>query len=287
MENPGVLIVPGVTDAIGARLVERSQFEACYVTGAGIANAQHGLPDIGIVSMAEAVSHVNQIANATSLPLLVDIDNGYGGPLAVLRAVRLFEDAGAAAIQIEDQTSPKRCGHFDTHSLVTAGEMQAKIDAAARARQDPNLIIIARTDAYGVEGVEQSIRRSRLYVETGADALFVEAPASREDLRRIGAELAGVPLIVNVVEGGKTPELPVSELGDLGYKIALFANFLLRRMLKAGESGLEHLRETGETLSLANEMLSWDERQELVGLSTYSALEDYFEDRYALPSEVQ
>ncbi len=268
-----LVVAPGVTDAAGLRLVEEAGFATAYVTGAGLANAQYGLPDIGLVSQREVVDHVTRLAAATDLPLIVDADTGYGGPLPVMRTVRMLEAAGAAAVQLEDQVLAKRCGHFDEHHLVTTDEMAAKIEAAVTARGDSGLVVIARTDARGVHGLDEAIGRAHRYVAAGADVIFVEAPRSVEEVRTIGAELKGVPLVANIVEGGRTPELTAAELHDLGYTVGLFANYLMRSMLQAGREALAHLRDTGETASRTPRLLPWDERQSLFGLAAYAELE--------------
>jgi 2-methylisocitrate lyase-like PEP mutase family enzyme len=267
------LVLPGVTDALGARLVEQAGFAAAYATGAGLANAQYGVPDLGLISLSEVVDHVGRLTEATRLPVVVDADTGYGGPLAAMRAVRLLERAGAAAIQLEDQEMPKRCGHFDDHSLIPAGHMQAKIAAVCEARTDDALVIVARTDACSVHGIDEAIARGKAYVEAGADVLFVEAPRTVEELALVGRELAGVPLVVNVVEGGKTPELDVREYADLGFGVVLFANYLMRSMMLAGREALSHLAEHGETRSRTVRMAGWSERQSLVHLPEFTAAE--------------
>jgi 2-methylisocitrate lyase-like PEP mutase family enzyme len=265
------LVLPGVTDALGARLVEEAGFTVVYATGAGLANAGYGIPDLGLISLGEVVDHAGRLTEATRLPLVVDADTGYGGPLAAMRTVRLLERAGAAAIQLEDQEMPKRCGHFDDHSLIPTGHMQTKIAAACEARTDEALVIIARTDARSVLGIDEAIDRARAYVEAGADAIFVEAPRTVEELALVGRELAGVPLVVNVVEGGKTPQLALQEYVDLGFGIVLFANYLMRSMHHAGAAALAHLREHGETASRAGQMASWAQRQDLFGLGAFTA----------------
>jgi 2-methylisocitrate lyase-like PEP mutase family enzyme len=265
------LVLPGVTDALGARLVEEAGFAAAYATGAGLANAGFGIPDLGLVSLGEVVDHAGRLAEATRLPLVVDADTGYGGPLAAMRTVRLLERAGAAAIQLEDQEMPKRCGHFDDHALIPAGHMQTKIAAACEARTDEALVVIARTDARSVAGIDEAIGRAHAYVAAGADVIFVEAPRTVEELALVGRELAGVPLVVNVVEGGKTPQLDLAEYVDLGFGIVLFANFLMRSMHRAGREALAHLREHGETASRVEAMASWSERQDLFGLPAFTA----------------
>jgi 2-methylisocitrate lyase-like PEP mutase family enzyme len=271
------IVVPGVTDGLAGRLVERAGFEACYATGAGIANVQYGVPDIGLVTMTEMADQVRRITDSVSIPVIVDADTGHGGPLSVMRTIHILEAAGAASIQIEDQGMPKRCGHFEGHKLVETWEMQSKIDAACAARGDNNLTIIARTDSLGIHGINEAITRGRAYLLAGADALFIEAPRTIEELRRIGGELGDAPLIANVVEGGLTPQLSAAEFSELGFTIVLFANFLMRIMAKAGEDGLSTLRKLGDSKDLADSMLSWPERQELVDLDDYSLLDDSFQ----------
>ncbi|MFC5753667.1 isocitrate lyase/PEP mutase family protein [Actinomadura rugatobispora] len=267
------VIAPGVTDAAGLRLVEEAGFELAYLTGAGLANAQFGVPDVGLISQREVADHVQRLAGATGLPLVVDADTGYGGPLSVMRTVRLLDAAGAAAIQLEDQVLDKRCGHFDEHHLVSAAEMTGKIEAAVAARGATGPLIIARTDARGVLGLDAAIDRARAYAAAGAEVIFVEAPRTVEEMRTIGRELAGVPLVANIVEGGKTPELSVAELEELGFGVALFANYLMRSMMHAGRDALAHLRAKGETRSRAELLLPWADRQSLFGLAAYTEIE--------------
>lgn len=266
-------MLPGATDAMGARLVEEAGFAAVYATGAGLANAGYGLPDIGLISQTEVADHAARLADATRVPLICDADTGYGGPLAAMRTVRLLERAGVAGLQLEDQEMPKRCGHFDSHALIPSGHMQTKIAAACAARTDDALVIVARTDARSAYGVDEAIARGRAYVEAGADVLFVEAPRTVGELALVGRELAGVPLIVNVVEGGKTPQLGLAEYARLGFGVVLFANYLMRSMHLAGKEALAHLREHGETASRTGRMATWSQRQELFNLPAFSAAE--------------
>lgn len=270
------LILPGASDPAGAMLIERAGFAAAYATGAGIANAQFGLPDIGMVSQTEILAQATRMVQAMSLPLVVDTDTGFGNVPSVIRTVQLFEQAGAAALQIEDQVMPKRCGHFDGHELVSSGEMQAKIAAAVATRNDPNLVIIARTDATGVYGIDEAIRRGHDFLAAGADALFIEAPRTEEEMRRVGTEFAGVPLVANIVEGGKTPARSVAELADMGFTIMLYANFLMRAMLFAGQQALAHLHTARESESYADRMLSWQDRQSMFKLGDFGDIEDHF-----------
>lgn len=270
------LVVPGVTDALGARLAERTGFGAVYATGAGLANAQFGLPDLGLVSQTEVVAHVERICAATALPVIVDADTGFGGPLAAMRTMRLLERAGAAGIQIEDQEAPKRCGHFDEHRIIPTGHMQRKLDAVVQARQDDDLVLVARTDARSVEGIEEAVRRARAYHRAGADVIFVEAPRTLEELTQVGHELSDVPLLVNVVEGGKTPHLSAEEYAALGFRIILHANFLLRAALAAGRDALAHLHTTGDTRTY-DAIASWEERQALVNLDAFRQAETHYD----------
>jgi 2,3-dimethylmalate lyase len=277
------LVVPGVTNGLAARLVERAGFTACYATGGGIANVEFGLPDIGLIGLSEVAEQVRRICDAVTFPVVVDADTGHGGPLSVMRTVSMLEAAGAAAIQIEDQTMPKSCGHFDSHEIIEGWEMQAKIEAAVNARGSDDLLIIARTDAIGVLGLQEAISRGHAFLAAGADILFIEAPTDVEQLRRIGAEFAGVPLVANVVEGGRTPQLSAAELFDLGFTFILFANFLMRIMTRAGVEGLQSLRTLGDSRALADSMLSWPQRQELVGLNQFRALDREYAARESRP----
>lgn len=273
----GSLVLPGATDAMGVRLIEQAGFAAAYATGAGLANAQYGLPDIGLISLGEVAEHVRRLAAATRLPLVVDADTGFGGPVAAMRSARILEQAGAAALQLEDQEMPKRCGHFDSHALIPAEHMQAKLVAVRQALEDDATVIIARTDARSVHDIDEAIRRARLYVEAGADVIFVEAPRTVDELRRVGEELAGTPLVVNVVEGGKTPELPLETYRELGFGVVLFANFLMRCMMRAGQEGLTHLRQHGESSSWVDRMAGWEERQALFNLPAFQAAEAHYD----------
>lgn len=273
----GPLVLPGVTDALGARLVEQAGFEAAYATGAGLANAQFGVPDIGLISLGEVAAHVDRVACATNLPLVVDADTGFGGPVTAMRTVRMLERAGAAAVQLEDQQMPKRCGHFDSHTLIPAEHMAAKLAAVRQALEDPATVLVARTDACGVHGIDEAIRRAHRYAEAGADVLFVEAPRTVEELERVGRELAGVPLVVNVVEGGKTPQLTLEEYTALGFHVVLYANFLMRAVIRAGFEALAHLRETGGTTGFTDRIATWQERQGLFNLPEFNAAEAHFD----------
>ena len=273
----GSLVLPGVTDAVGVRLAQQAGFAAVYATGAGLANAQYGVPDLGLITLPEVAEHTARLAGAADVPLVVDADTGFGGPLMAVRAARMLERAGAAAIQIEDQEMPKRCGHFDDHALIPAEFMASKIAAVREGLEDDATVLIARTDARSVHDIDEAIRRGRLYAQAGADVLFVEAPRTVEELELVGRDLAGTPLLVNVVEGGKTPQLSVSEYDELGFGIVLYANFLLRSLMRAGQEALAHLAAHGETATYADRMVTWQERQSLVNLDAFTAAEAAFD----------
>lgn len=265
------LVVPGATDAITARVIEQLGFAAVYVTGAGLANARFGYPDIGLVDLREMVDHVAAIAEAVDLPLVVDADTGHGNALNVLRTVRLLERAGAAAVQIEDQVTPKRCGHFDGKEVIDADEMVQKVHAAVDARSSDTLII-ARTDAAAVSGIDAALERAQLYRDAGADILFVEAPTSRQELARIPREVPGMH-VVNMVEGGRTPLMGQQDLAALGFTLIVYANSALRAAVLGATTVLRHLRDEGSTLGVSDQLITWGERQALVQKPRFDSLE--------------
>lgn len=274
----GPLILPGAPDALGARMIERLGFEAAYITGAGVTNARLGVPDLGLITLTELADTVEAVREAVAIPLVVDADTGFGGPLNVRRTVQMLERRGANAIQLEDQEFPKRCGHFAGKEVIPAAEMVAKLHAALDARGDDALLIIARTDAGQMLGLEEALERAELYREAGADVIFVEAPESSDELAEIGRRLKG-PLLVNIVEGGATPLLPAEELGALGFSIVLYANAALRGAVRGMHVVLEHLRRTGSTIGALEQMIGWEQRQELVGKPFF----DELSERYATP----
>jgi 2-methylisocitrate lyase-like PEP mutase family enzyme len=266
LHRPPILIAPGVYDALTALIAERAGFEALYVSGAGIAHSRLGRPDIGLVSLNEVVQTVALIRDRVGTHLIVDADTGYGNALNVERTVRLLERAGANAIQIEDQDFPKRCGHLDDKSLISAQEMAGKVRAAVDARQSSDTVVIARTDAVAVEGFDRALARAALYREAGADMLFVEAPRQRDELGRIGAQLGkSVPLMVNMVEGGKTPVLPASELEALGFAFVIFPGAIVRMVAKAAEEFYGSLRAHGSTEPFRARMFDFDGLNRLIG----------------------
>ena len=272
LAEPGASIVPGASNALTARLVQEAGFKMVLFTGAGFANLEFGFPDLGLTTMTEVVQQVVRLVDAVDMPVLADADTGYGNPLNVRRTVRELERAGAAAIIIEDQVFPKRCGHFDGKDVIPLAEMVGKVQAAVDARRDPDTVIIARTDARAVFGIEDAIERARAFVQAGADVTFVEAPTDSDELAAIPRSIA-VPQMANMVEGGRTPVLAVGELERLGFKLVVFANAALRASVKAMQDVLEALRRDGTTDKVLDRMVGWDERQRLVQLPAFSALE--------------
>jgi 2-methylisocitrate lyase-like PEP mutase family enzyme len=266
LRRPPILIAPGVYDALTALIAERAGFRALYVSGAGVSYSRLGRPDIGLVGMSEIVQTVALIRDRVGADLIVDADTGYGNALNVQRTVRLLERAGANAIQIEDQDFPKRCGHLDDKVLIPAQEMAGKVKAAVDARASRDTLIIARTDAVAVEGFEGAIARAALYRDAGADMLFIEAPRQREELARIGAKLGrSVPLMANMVEGGKTPMLPASELEALGFALVIFPGGIVRALAKAAEEFYGSLKAHGSTEPFRARMFDFDAINRLVG----------------------
>ena len=273
LERRGLLL-PGVANALGARIVEDLGFEAVYLTGAGLANTEFGLPDLGMVTMSEFAEAAFRIGDACTLPLVVDIDTGFGNALNVHRTIRTMERAGAAAVQIEDQVFPKKCGHFAGKGVIPIAEMTSKIKAAVDTRIDDNLLIIARTDARAVEGLDAALDRAHAMQEAGADILFVEAPTDRAEIAAISRLPA--PLLANIVFGGKTPMLSREELADMGFSLVLYANAALQATIRAVSSVLGHLRDTGSLAGIAEQLADFDERQRVVDKARYDAIEETY-----------
>ncbi len=273
LSRPPILVAPGVYDPLTALIAERAGFEALYVSGAAIAYTRLGRPDMGLVSMSEVIDTVGLIRDRVGAHLVVDADTGYGNALNVARAVRLLERAGANAIQLEDQDFPKRCGHLDDKTLIPAAEMVGKIKAAVDARASGDTLIIARTDAVAVEGFDCAIARAALYREAGADMLFVEAPRERAELGRIGALMGKTtPLMANMVEGGKTPVLPASELEQLGFAFVIFPGAVVRALAKAAEEFYGSLKSHGTTDPFRARMFDFDALNALIGTPDMIAL---------------
>ena len=268
-----ILTSLGVYDALSARLACQLGAPSVYVTGFGAAASRLGVPDIGLMSMSEMAEHLRCIAGAVSCPIIADADTGYGGPANVQRTVREYEKAGADVIQLEDQEWPKRCGHMEGKRLVPAEEMVRRIQVAVDTRKNPDTLIMARTDAIAVEGFDNAIRRAGAYQEAGADILFVEAPRSDAEMVRI-PQLLDRPCLANMVEGGKTPFKTVSDLKDMGYAIALFPISILLAAAKAVRKVAETILRDGSTQFLSEEIMTFEQFNELIGLKAFSQLID-------------
>jgi len=260
-----ILVAPGVYDPLTALIAEQAGFATLYVSGAAIAYSRLGRPDIGLVSMNEVAETVSLIRDRVDADLIVDADTGYGNALNVARTVRAFERAGANAIQLEDQDFPKRCGHLDGKALVSAAEMVGKVKAALDARRSADTLIIARTDAVAVEGFERAIERAALYRDAGADMLFVEAPKTRAELARISPALPGVPLMANMVEGGKTPLLSAGELDELGFALVIFPGGIVRALARTAQEYCAALAAHGTSEPFRARMLDFTGINDLVG----------------------
>lgn len=278
IEGGGPVIAPGIYDSFTAHLAAQAGFGALYLSGAAIAYTRLGRPDIGLVSMTEVSEVVSLVCDRVDLPLIVDGDTGFGNALNTQRTVRSFERAGAAAIQIEDQTFPKRCGHLSGKSVIPKSEMAGKIRAAVDARRSEGFAIIARTDALAVEGINAALDRANLYAEAGADLLFVEAPRSREQLARIADALKGVaPLVANMVEGGDTPILSGAELGHLGFALTLFPGGIVRALGFAARDYFNALQTFGTTTPFRDRMVDLTELNGLIGTSDMIARGERYE----------
>lgn len=261
-----IVVAPGVYDALVALIAEQAGARALYLSGAAIAYTRFGRPDIGLVSMAEVADTIAALRDRVALPLIVDLDNGFGNALNVQRTVRVCERMGANALQIEDQTLPKRCGHLDGKSLISAAEMSGKIRAAVDARISEDTLIAARTDAIAVEGIEAALDRSELYVEAGADILFVEAPRTLEEMQRIVQRFAGrVPLMANMVEGGKTPMLNADQLEAMGFSLVIFPGGIVRALASAAGAYYGSLLATGSNNAFRDRMLDFDGLNAVIG----------------------
>ena len=266
------LLVPGAGNALAARVIETMGFEAVYLSGAGLTNNFYGMPDLAFVSLNDIASHTAAIRDAVALPLIVDADTGFGNALNVRHTVRTLERAGANAIQIEDQVMPKKCGHFAGKAVIDQAEMVSKIKAAVDARVSGDFLIIARTDARAIEGLDAALERARAFAEAGADVTFVEAPTSVDELRRIASELP-CPQIVNVVIGGKTPALPAAEFGEMGFGMVLYANAALQGAVRGMTNALAELQRRGELLEDPDLVATFAERQALVQKTAFDALD--------------
>jgi len=270
------VLAPGCYDALGARLIEEAGFSAAYMTGFGSAASRLGRPDVGLMTMTEMVDNARRIVEAVDIPVVADADTGYGNSINVIRTVREYEAAGVAAIHLEDQVMPKKCGHMEGKQLVSVDEMVAKVAAAVAARRSPEFLIIARTDACAVEGLDGALERARRYREAGADALFVEAPQSIDDIESVAAAFPDVPLLFNYAEGGKTPAVDHEFLRGLGFALVIFPLTLLLSATGAMRAALTRLKSDGTPIELLPSLVDFDEFLELVGIDEIRALEQRF-----------
>ena len=270
--GPGLAVLPGVADALNARLVASEGFDGIYMTGAGTSATRLGMPDVGLLTMQEMVDNAGRIADASRLPLLADADTGWGGPLNVRRTVQAYERAGVAGLHIEDQEWPKRCGHLAGKAVIPLEDMVAKIKAAVDARIDDDFQIVARTDALAVEGWQAMLDRANAFQEAGADVLFLEAMTTMEQLAE-APKLFEKPLLYNMASSGKTPFLPTAEIESLGFGVVIYPNFVVLAAIPAIQRTLRHLKETGDVAALTNDIVSFQEFFDLMGMDEVKELE--------------
>ena len=272
----GPVLMPGAANALAARITEDLGFEAVYLSGAGLTNTFLAMPDMGFVGLSDIAQHTATIRDATELPIVVDADNGFGNALNVCHTIRTLERAGASAVQLEDQTTPKRCGHFSDQQVVPLKEARSRIRAAVDTRQDEHTLIVARTDARATDGLTEALERASAFIEDGADITFVEAPLSIEEMCKIPVALNGTPQLVNLVVGGKTPILALDELGEMGFSLVLYANVALQAAVHGMQIALGQLKETGK-MDQDGPLASFLERQRMVRKDHF----DKLEQRYA------
>jgi 2-methylisocitrate lyase-like PEP mutase family enzyme len=266
-----VIVAPGVYDGLSARLTSAAGFLAVYATGGGIARSM-GVPDLGLLSVTEVVAHLAPIVEQAGVPVIADADTGYGNALNARRTAREFERLGVAALHLEDQQFPKRCGHYDDKSLVPAAEMAQKLRAVREALSDPDFVVIARTDAIAVEGLDAALARAEAYLEAGADVSFVEAPESVEQIEAIAHRLKG-PKLINMFQGGRTPLVPAARLAALGYRIVIIPSDLQRAAIFAMQAALAAIHRDGHSAALADRMVSFADRERIVDTAGYLALD--------------
>jgi 2-methylisocitrate lyase-like PEP mutase family enzyme len=267
-----LLVAPGCFDGLSARLVQEAGFEAAYLSGGAVARSM-GIPDIGLVTMSEAIERAAQVVSVITIPVIADADTGYGNAVNLVRSVREFQRVGVAAIHIEDQITPKRCGHLDGKEVIPLSEMEKKLEAALATRTDPDFCIIARTDARGVHGFDDAILRGKAFARLGVDAIFVEAPQSEAELEEIPQRIPDVPLLVNVFKGGKTPMLPVERLERMGYRIAIYPSETQRAAIHSMRRALGMLKQEGTTEAMDDSLTTFKERDKIVGLDDWQKIE--------------
>ena len=275
LQRQKLLVAPGCFDGLSARLIEEAGFEAAYLSGGAVARSM-GIPDIGLVTMSETIERAAQVVGTIKIPVIADADTGYGNAVNLVRTVREFERVGVAAIHIEDQITPKRCGHLDGKEVISLAEMENKLQAALAVRSDPDFCIIARTDARGVNGFDDAINRARAFAKLGVDAVFVEAPQSESELEEIPRRVTGVPLLVNVFKGGKTPMLPAERLQKMGYRIAIYPSETQRAGIHAMRQVLGLLKRDGTTEAMDAVLTTFKERDKVVGLDDWQEIEKQF-----------
>ncbi len=271
-----MVLAPGCYDALGARLVEEAGFPAAYMTGFGSAASRLGRPDVGLMTLPEMVDNARRIAQAIDIPVIADADTGYGNSLNVIRTVHEYEAAGVSAIHLEDQVMPKKCGHMDGKQVVPAGEMAAKVSAAVAARRSPDFLIIARTDARAVEGLDAALHRARVYRDAGADVLFIEAPQSEAEIEAVARAFPDVPLLFNYAEGGKTPAVTHAFLRELGFKLVIFPLTVLLTATEAIRSALSRIKSDGTPIELVPSMLPFGDFLDFIGMAEINELEQRF-----------
>jgi 2-methylisocitrate lyase-like PEP mutase family enzyme len=274
IDQRGYTMVPGAYDTLTARLVEAAGFAAVYLTGGGYSRAS-GYPDLGLLSLTENVLFIGRTVEAVGIPVIADADTGYGNAINVIRTVREYEKTGVAGFHIEDQVSPKKCGHYEGKEVISRAEMIGKIKAAVDTRRDPDLVIIARSDARAIEGLEAAVDRVNAYLEAGADVGFVEAPQTVEELRIVGRDVRG-PALVNVFEGGKTPMLGAQELEDMGFRLGIYPSQTHRAAIRAAQRVLVAMKRDGDTRAIETELATFQEREDAVGTANWRALEDKY-----------
>ncbi len=275
LNQPGIIQAPGAYDCLTAKLIQQAGFPAVYMTGAGTSVAQLGYPDLGLATMTDMIANAGSIADILDVPLIADADTGYGGILNVRRTIRQYERAGVAAVHIEDQEMPKRCGHLDDKKVVSAQDMVQKIRAAVDARTDDDFTIIVRTDSIAVTGWEDAMHRCEQYMKAGADALFVEALRTPEEVEQVAKNL-DIPLLYNFVESGKSPLLSAADLGKFGFKIVIYPASALLSVTHIVEQVMAQLKETGTTAHLMDKMVTLEACFEAVGLSSMLAEDAQF-----------
>ena len=274
IDQRGYTMVPGAYDTLTARLVEAAGFAAVYLTGGGYSRAS-GYPDLGLLSLTENVLFIGRTVEAVGIPVIADADTGYGNAINVIRTVREYEKTGVAGFHIEDQVSPKKCGHYEGKEVIGRAEMIGKIKAAVDTRRDGDMVIIARSDARAIEGLAAAIDRVNAYLEAGADVGFVEAPQTVEELRIVGREVRG-PALVNVFEGGKTPMLGAKELEDMGFRLGIYPSQTHRAAIRAAQRVLVAMKRDGDTRAIETELATFQEREDAVGTADWRALEDKY-----------